>query len=186
MSKTLRRRAKRARGSGTSQRWFYSELEKFNLILLTSKGFDTYAHRQERGFKKSKEKLDWIWEAHNCDSHSLAEMALGNEIKPFRGIYCVEFIRWHRRALHEQKPDVGGYRRHYGSTNSMGLIRGSHVLYNDKLRYVGGTYNGRISLHDAEGGKRINTKAIASKAKVLHITKRRSRFLSPRPSSNLT
>lgn len=57
----------------------------------------------------------------------------------------------------------GGSRKPYGGTISMGLKRGSWVQHPKYgLTYVGGTLNGRISLHDMQTGKRLTQNAKVS------------------------
>ena len=52
-------------------------------MLHETKGFNTKSHRDLRGFKKTKKKLDNVWEAHCVDSHSLVEIATGTEINDY-------------------------------------------------------------------------------------------------------
>jgi len=52
------------------------------------------------------------------------------------------------------QPERGGKRKPYGGTLSQGLKRGSWVRHPKwGLAYVGGTLNGRISLHEMQTGK---------------------------------
>lgn len=138
------------------KQWFYSEVEKLGVELVKTEGYDTKAHRDIRGFKKSKEKLEYIWEAHNVDSHSLAEMVLKANVKPFLGMYKIQFLEYHRRQLHVANYAKGGKRKPYGTTVSLDLQRGSTVIYKNQLAYIGGSSKGKIAIHDIETGKRIN------------------------------
>ena len=46
-------------------------------------------------------------------------------------------------------------RKQYGGTVSLG-IRGSIVRYKERLVYIGGTYQGRLSIHSVITGKRLS------------------------------
>jgi hypothetical protein len=157
--------------------WFYSELEKLGVKLVKTQGYATKQHRDQRGFKKSKTKLDYRWEAHNVDSHSLCEMALGTSIKPYHGLYKTEFLEYHRRQLHIQNPIKGKVRKQYGGTVSLGISRGSVLKHKDKLCYLGGTSRGKVSIHSIITGKRINQNTNTRDIKVMYNNKQRTQFL---------
>jgi hypothetical protein len=134
--------------------WFYSEVEgKFNLHAVG--GYDTKKRRGVRGWAKSNKKLEDRWDAHNVDSHCLAEILFGREIKPTRKMLRISFLQFHRRQLHRLQ-SKNGERKRYGGTMSLGLKRGSLVEHK-KLGtcYVGGFLKNRISLHSLETGKRL-------------------------------
>jgi len=133
------------------KQWFESEIQKLNLNLNKFKGFDTYNHRNIRGFKKTSNKLSEKWEAHCVDSHCLIEMLFNSYLEPVKKISVLRFLRWNRRELYKGL-GKGGKRRLYGSTRSMGLNRGTLVKHKKYgLTYVGGTSNNRISLHNFIG-----------------------------------
>ncbi len=157
--------------------WFYTELQTLVPQLIKTEGKETKQHRDSRGFEKSKKKLDYIWEAHNSDSHSLAEIAIRKEVKPFYGMYKVEFLEYHRRQLHVQNPIKGNVRKKYGTTVSLGMSRGSVLRYEGELTYLGGSSKGKVSIHDIITGKRITQNADKRDIKVLHITKQRTQLL---------
>jgi hypothetical protein len=157
--------------------WFYSEIEKLKIILIKTKGYDTYSHRINRGFPKSEDKKADIWESHNSDSHCLCEIALNKNIEPYKGIYRIDFLKHHRRQLHVQNPTKGNIRRRDGSTVSMGMSRGSVLLYKNKLVYLGGTAKGRVSIHSIITGKRINKYIKVKDIKIMYNTKQRVQFL---------
>ena len=159
--------------------WFYSEVEKLGITLIKTEGTETKKHRDNRGFGKTKgkQKLDYVWEAHNSDSHSLAEIALGIQVKPFKGLHKIQFLEYHRRALHKQNPQKNGFRKKDGSTISLGLSRGSIVRYEDVLRYIGGSSKGRISLHNIETGARITQNARKEDVKLLYTSKHTTQFV---------
>jgi hypothetical protein len=156
---------------------FYSEVEKLVATLIKTKGFSTKQHRDVRNYKKSKAKLDYLWEAHNVDSHSLAEMALSTSITPYFGMYKIEFLEYHRRQLHIQQPQKEGIRKQYGTTVSLGMSRGSVAKHKNKMCYIGGSSKGKIAIHSIITGKRINQFVSAKDIEIMHITKRRTQFL---------
>jgi hypothetical protein len=156
--------------------WFYCEIEKI-VKLIKTEGFNTKLHRDQQGYKKSKKKLDYTWSAHNVDSHSLTELALGKTIKPYYGIYKIEFLEYHRRQLQVQNKLTGGIRKQYGTTISLGMSRGSVVKHQDKLGYLGGSSKDKVAVHSIITGKRIKQHVKTADLKVMHITKRRVQFL---------
>jgi len=159
------------------KQWFYSEVEKLNVKLVKTQGFETKKHRDIRGFEKSKAKLDYTWSAHNVDSHSLAEIALGKVVKPYYGIYKIEFLEYHRRQLQVQNKLTSGIRKSYGTTVSMGISRGSTIRYKDKICYLGGSSKDKVSVHSIITGKRINQNTHIRDIEVLYTTKQRTQFL---------
>jgi hypothetical protein len=135
--------------------WFYSMI-RARWGLYTIQGYDTKDWRDGAGYKKSTSKLSECWEAHNVDSHVMAEIFHGDHIVPYKRYLRVEFLQLHRRQLHAMQFVKGGIRRLYGGTRSMGFKRGSWVQHGKYgLCYVGGTSRDRISLHDMGTGKRL-------------------------------
>jgi len=136
--------------------WFYSEIKKYGKLYL-KQGYETKELRDSAGLKKSKEKLSEVFEAHCIDSWVLANWFVGGHIKPDnKRMICISPIRLHRRQLHVLRFASGGIRKSYGGTNSCGFKRGSlvkHTKYG--LVYIGGTMNGRVSLHSVTNGKRL-------------------------------
>ena len=157
--------------------WFYSELRKLGIKLILTKGFETKLARDNRGFAKSKKKLDWVWETHNVDSHILVELALNKSVEPYLGMWKIEFLEYHRRVLHRQNPSKDGVRSAYGSTISLGMPRGSILRYKNKLYYLGGTSKGKISIHSIETGKRVSRSIKKKDIKMLYTNNRRTQFL---------
>ena len=141
------------------KRWFYGELEKLAPVK-TFKGYDTSKERERLGLKKLSNKLSDKFEAHCVDSWVLANMAVGGHDRPDdKSMVYLCPIRLHRRQLHAMQPVKGGFRRLYGGTRSMGFKRGSWVKHPKwGVCYVGGTSNGRISLHEIKSGERIARK----------------------------
>jgi hypothetical protein len=159
------------------KKWFYSEIQKLGIFLILTQGFDTKKARDLRSFSKSKKKLDYIWEAHNVDSHVLAEFALKKQVLPYKGMWKIEFLEYHRRALYRQTPSKDGVRTLYGGTVSMGLSRGSIARYKENLCYIGGTSKNRISLHNILSGVRTTQSAKKEDVQVLYTNNRRVQFL---------
>ena len=61
---------------------------------------------------------------------------------------------WHRRQLHRLEPEKGGRRKPYGSTLSLGIKRGTLVKHPQYGKaYVGGTMDGKLSLHDGSASR---------------------------------
>jgi hypothetical protein len=159
------------------EQYFKDAIITKELMFFETKGFETKEHRDIRGFKKTKEKLKNVWEAHCVDGHSLVEIATGTEIKPFSGMYIFENFKFSRRQLHVQNPLVGGVRKEYGSTVSLGIPRGSLVKHPKfGLSHIGGSSKGRISLHGLDG-KRFTQSAKKEDLTILCINKWRTAFL---------
>ena len=166
----------------------YFEREVANFSLQKVKGYETKSHRVSRGFKKLKDKLADKWEAHNVDSHCLCEIALKLQIPAFKGIVKCELMQWHRRQLHTTTPKLGGTRRTYGSTRSLGITRGT-LVYNSYLRqllYVGGTSKDKFSLHHITSGRRVTQSGRMCECKILTTLRWRSHFVPFRSSGNIS
>ena len=159
------------------KKWFYKEIENLNIKLILTEGYTTKQHRDNRGFTKSKSKLDYTWETHNVDSHSLCEMVFNKNIDPYYGIWRIDFLEYHRRQLHVQNPIKKNIRKQYGGTVSLGLSRGSVVKYKDKLVYIGGASKGKVAIHSIITGKRVKQHINKGDINILNITKRRVQFL---------
>lgn len=136
--------------------WFYRELAQIAPVSALL-GYGTKVLRDQAGLKKSRNKVSDAWDAHCVDSFVLASYGVHGPSKPTttRMLYLVP-LRFHRRQLHRLQPGQGGIRKPYGGTISLGLKRGSWVRHPKYgLAYVGGTTNGRISLHAMSTGKRL-------------------------------
>ena len=58
------------------------------------------------------------------------------------------------------QPAKDGIRKTYGRTRSLGFTRGSIAKHNKfGVTYIGGSSNGRVSLHNLSNGKRLTQKA---------------------------
>jgi hypothetical protein len=109
------------------------------------------------------------WNAHCVDSFVLASYAVGGPSQPEQQtILYVVPLQFHRRQLHRLQPAKGGVRTPYGGTMSCGIKRGSWVRHPKyEVAYVGGTMNGRISLHAMQTGKRLTQGAKVEDCRVL-------------------
>jgi len=136
--------------------WFYEELGKLAPVE-TNRGWETKEMRDAAGLKKSGNKMAPDFYAHCVDSWVMANDRVGGHVQPDNiRIMCISPLQFHRRQLHALQPSVGGIRRSYGSTRSLGFKRGSLVRH-PKLGmvWVGGTMGDRISLHSLVDGKRL-------------------------------
>src|SRR5690606_3778316 len=114
------------------------------------------------------------------DSHSLAELALQENVKPYLGVYKIEFLQFYRRQLHVQNFSKGGIRKSYGSTISASMSRGAILrdLKTQKLCYLGGeSKDGYVAIHSIATGKRINQFKKLKELKMLYNSKWRAQFI---------
>jgi hypothetical protein len=134
--------------------WFYKELEKIAPVD-TKFGYETKELRDSLGLKKTSQKLAEVFEAHCVDSFVLANWYTGGHTTPDNTeMLFVKPLRFHRRQLHVLQPTVGGIRKRYGGTRSLGFTRGSLVKHvKHGLTYIGGWSVNGISLHSLTGGK---------------------------------
>jgi hypothetical protein len=148
--------------------WCYEQLERIAAVLPVP-GHQTKALRDQAGLKKSRNKLSDSWEAHCVDSFVLASYGvMGPTLPSSQRVMYLTPLRFHRRQLHRLQPERGGMRKPYGGTISMGLKRGSWVRHPKYgITYVGGTLNGRISLHEMQTGKRVTQTARVCDCQVL-------------------
>jgi hypothetical protein len=148
------------------KQWFYSELGKLAPVMLRT---DTSELREHYGVAKTNKKSALIFASHCVDSWVLANAWTGGHAKPDNErLLYVTPLRWHRRRLHMLQPGHGGYRRPYGGTRSLGLKRGAivrHPKYG--VSYVGGTSNGRVSLHAIDTSRRLTQSARLTDCRVL-------------------
>jgi RRXRR protein len=163
--------------------WCYEEFRCLGPLALRQ-GYETKAMRDQLGLPKEKNKLAETWEAHCVDAWVLAHEQTGGADRPDnRQVLCITPMQWHRRMLHRQKPAKGGIRSPYGGTRSCGFKRGTLVTH---PRYgvatVGGTREGRISLHDPTRGKRLTQTADPADCRIRTELKWRVRLL-PVPST---
>ena len=160
------------------KKYFEEEIRSRGLKFSTFRGTETSDRRDQRGFKKTKDKLAEKWEAHCVDSHCLAEMELGKNIVPVKDMYVLSLIKFHRRNLHLQNFAKGGVRRSQGGTRSLGLNRGTLVKHPKwGLTYVGGVGKTGMSLHSLASSDRVCRNAKKEDLKILTNMKWRAAFL---------
>ena len=165
----------------SGKKYFDEQVQlKFPKVVLSKTlGFDTKKHRDKNNYIKSKKKLDYAWEAHNVDSHSLCEITLGKNIKVFKGLYKIEFLEYFRRQLHVQNPLKGNFRKKFGGTVSLGMSRGSFLVYKNKnIYFLGGTSSNRVTLLSPLSGKRVNRMAKISDIKILYTNNKICNFVN--------
>lgn len=160
------------------KQWFYAELGRLAPVY-TKQGWETKQLRDSLGLKKTRKKTAEVFEAHCIDAWVLANCWTGGHSHPEnRRLVCVTPLQFHRRQLHRLEPERGGVRKPYGGTNSLGMKRGAlvkHPTYG--LTYVGGTMQGRISLHALETGKRLTQTAKLADCRVVKLLRWRARLL---------
>jgi hypothetical protein len=158
------------------KQYFYEQIgEK----LVLKSGWETKMLRNLYDLKKFTNKSKPVFETHCVDSWVLAASVSGAKQPTTRSLYYIIPLRFHRRQLHRLQPEKGGERKFYGSTNSLGLKRGTlvqHPKYN--LCYVGGSSNSKLSLHSIRDGKRLTQTAKKEDCKVLTRLSFRTRHLS--------
>src|SRR5260221_438875 len=162
--------------------WFYEELGKLAPVQ-TKQGYETKELREQLGLKKTGKKLAEVWEAHCVDAWVLAYSAVGGEPKPdTTRLVCISPLSWHHRQLHRFEPEKGGKRKPYGGTFSLGIKRGTLVRHPRWGKaYVGGTMDGKLSLHDPQTGKRLTQSAKVMACRPIKLLRWRTRLLPPSP-----
>jgi hypothetical protein len=142
------------------KQWFYRQLAELGQVLTRS-GWETKQMRDVLGLQKTNEKTAEVFEAHCVDAWVLAHSATGGSLQPDnKRMLCVVPLRFHRRQLHRLQPDKQGRRTLYGGTLSLGLKRGSLVRHPKwGITFVGGSSDGKVSLHRLEDGKRLTQNA---------------------------
>jgi len=159
------------------KQYFYNQLERMGLKVVTKQGYETKKLRRRYHLKKTRQKSAKTFESHCIDAWVLAASETDAKQPTTKSLYYLVPLRWHRRQLHRLQPK-GGVRRRYGGTQSLGLKRGTlvrHVRYG--LCYVGGNPNGGFSLHSPKTGKRLTQNAERGDFKVLTRVAFRSQFL---------
>jgi RRXRR protein len=158
--------------------WFYNALHKLAPVSI-KQGWETAAMRDQLGFKKTGKKLAEIWEAHCVDAWVLAFTRVGGRSAPDnKRLVCIAPFVWHRRQLHRFQPGKGGKRITYGGTLSLGIKRGTLVSHPKWGKVtVGGTMQGRLSLHHPETNKRLTQAAKVSECRVIKLLRWRTRLI---------
>jgi hypothetical protein len=140
------------------KRWFYDELGKIASVKLCTY---TSELRNQLGLKKAKQKSAQVFASHCVDSWVLANSQVGGRKVPdnTRLLHVVP-LRLRRRQLHMLRPGSGNVRRRNGGTRSLGFKRGALVQHPKwGLSFIGGTSNGRVSLHSIATGQRLTRNA---------------------------
>jgi RRXRR protein len=160
------------------KQWFYAELGHLASVQ-TKQGYETKALRDQLGLKKTRKKLAEIWEAHCVDSWVLASSAVGGSASPDnkRLVGIAPFV-WHHRQLHRFQPEQGGKRKPYGGTLSQGIKRGTLVRHPKWGKAtVGGTMDGKLSLHHPETNKRLTQTASVADCTLITLLRWRTRLV---------
>ena len=160
------------------KQWFYQELGKLAPVQ-TKQGYETKELREQWGLKKAGKKLAEVWEAHCVDAWVLASSAVGGQQKPDNTrLVCVSPLSWHHRQLHRFEPEQGGKRKRYGGTFSQGIKRGTLVKHPKWGKaYVGGTMDGKLSLHDPQTGKRLTQSAKVADCRLIKVLRWKTRLV---------
>jgi len=164
--------------------WFYEELGKLAPVQ-TKQGYETKELREQLGLKKTGKKLAEVWEAHCVDAWVLAYSAVGGEPKPdTTRLVCISPLSWHHRQLHRFEPEKGGKRKPYGGTFSLGIKRGTLVRHPRWGKaYVGGTMDGKLSLHDPQTGKRLTQSANVADCRLIKLVRWKTRLVPLFPTT---
>jgi len=158
--------------------WFYAELSKLAPVQI-KQGYQTRELRERLGLKKTHKKLAEVWEAHCVDAWILAHSAVGGRKSPDnRRLVCVAPLNWHHRQLHRFEPEKRGKRKPYGGTRSLGIKRGTLVKHPKWGKtYVGGTMDGKLSLHDPQTGKRLTQSANVADCRLIKLLRWKTRLV---------
>jgi RRXRR protein len=158
--------------------WFYAELGKLAPVV-TRQGYETRALREQLGLKKTSKKLAEVWEAHCVDSWVLARAAVGGATAPDNTrLVCMAPFVWHHRQLHRFQPEKGSKRKPYGGTLSQGVKRGTLVKHPKWGKAtVGGTMDGKLSLHHPATNKRLTQTARVADCTLITLLRWRTRLV---------
>lgn len=158
--------------------WFYNSLHKLAPVTI-KQGWETSALRDALALKKTGRKMAEVWEAHAVDAWVLAWSVVGgSHIPDNTRLMCVMPFLWHRRQLHRFQPGKGGRRASYGGTLSLGIKRGTLVRHPKWGKAtVGGTMQGRISLHHPETNRRLTQSANVADCQMVKLLRWRTRLV---------
>jgi RRXRR protein len=158
--------------------WFYEELGKLAPVQ-TKQGYQTRDLREQLALKKTGKKLAQVWEAHCIDAWVLAYSAVGGSTSPDNThLVCISPLTWHHRQLHRFEPERGGKRKPYGGTLSLGIKRGTLVKHPKWGKaYVGGTKDGKLSLHNPQTGKRLTQSAKVADCRLIKLLRWKTRLI---------
>ena len=135
--------------------------------------------REQLGLKKTRKKLAEVWEAHCVDSWVLARAAVGGATAPDNTrLVCMAPFVWHHRQLHRFQPEKGSKRKPYGGTLSQGVKRGTLVKHPKWGKAtVGGTMDGKLSLHHPATNKRLTQTARVADCTLITLLRWRTRLV---------
>jgi hypothetical protein len=158
--------------------WFYEQIKQLAPLQIMQ-GYETKAVREQLGLKKTSKKLAEVWEAHCVDAWALAYSVVGGKAAPDnKRLVCMAPFVWHRRQLHRFQPEKGGKRKPYGGTLSQGIKRGTLVIHPKWGKAtVGGTMDGKLSLHDPSTNKRLTQSAKVMDCKPLKVLRWRTHLV---------
>jgi len=140
--------------------WFYRNITDNGLELHTCKGHETKDLRNQFKLGKTRQKDKRTFVSHAVDAWVLAASISGAKYPTSKDLVYWSPIRLHRRQLQRLEPQKGGKRPDYGGTRSLGISRGVLVCHKKfGLTYIGGNSNGKVSLHNYRGGKRLTQSA---------------------------
>jgi hypothetical protein len=160
------------------KQYFYSQLSKMGLEVITKTGVETKRLREWLGLQKIGSKSNPVFESHCIDAWVLASSETGAGKPSTKSLYYVTPLKWHRRQLHRLEPERGSVRKRYGGTLSLGFKKGTlvkHTKYG--FCYIGGNLKGRFSLHSLTIGRRLTQDAKREDFKVLTRLGFRTQFL---------
>jgi len=150
------------------KKWFYRTIRSLDVNLVLRAGYETAALRDRFGLTKIGQKDKPVFASHAVDAWVMAADVAGAEQPTEFGLFYWTPIRLHRRQLHKLQPGKGGVRRREGGTRSLGLSRGTLVRHiKHGLTYIGGTLNGKVSLHNTVTGKRVTQTAKVEDCRIL-------------------
>lgn len=173
-SKGKRRWNQRFSPLEVGKHWFYEEISKLAQLKLLQ-GYETRALREPPGLGKTSKKLAEVWEAHAVDAYVLAQSAVGGNLaSDDRRLVSLAPFVWRRRQLHRFQTERGGTRKPYGEALVV------HPTWGQAT--VGGTMDGRLSVHDPETNKRLTQGAKVAECQPLKLLRWRTRLVLLHPS----
>jgi hypothetical protein len=157
------------------KQYFYTQINK---KLIVKSGIETKTLRDSIGLKKLTNKSKPVFETHCVDAWALAASETGAKQPTTRSLYYIVPLRWNRRQLHMLQPSKGGVRRRQGGTISVGLKKGTLVKHSRYgFCFVGGSSNGKLSLHSVKDGERLTKNSKKEDCQVLTRIAFRTQFL---------
>jgi len=154
---------------------FCEQIKRLTLLRLVQ-SYETHALCEQWGLRKTGKKLAETFAAHCVAAFVLARNAVGGTTPPDnRRLVCVAPCIWPRRQLHRFQPE---------GMLSQGITRSTLIVHPRWSKAtVGGTMDGRLSLHDPSTNRRLTQTAQVSDCTLLKLLRWRTRLipLHPRP-----